>query len=98
MVSYHLNKALLIVLRHVIGQFMTGLAVLLSGWVRLRVGLSVYHFMTISDLAWMASDTQLVAFFTLFKCVQSTYQGCRVRPDIQPYVSCRQLCRAFEML
>jgi hypothetical protein len=52
-------------------QLMTGLAVLISAWIRLRAGLSVYHFSIINDLAIMASDTQLLAFFALFQCAWS---------------------------
>ncbi|KAJ7902077.1 hypothetical protein B0H14DRAFT_2669803 [Mycena olivaceomarginata] len=52
-------------------KLMTGLAVLISAWIRLRAGLSVYHFSIINDLAIMASDTQLLAFFALFQCAWS---------------------------
>ncbi|KAF7348963.1 hypothetical protein MVEN_01417000 [Mycena venus] len=82
-------------------QLITGLAVLISGWIRLRAGLSVYHFTVIADLAWMASDTQLVAFFALFQCVRSTPHWRRdaLDIDIEPYVYLpSRLCRAFGML
>ncbi|KAJ6533045.1 hypothetical protein B0H19DRAFT_1383771 [Mycena capillaripes] len=80
-------------------QLITGLAVLISGWIRLRAGLSVYHFTIITDLAWMASDTQLVAFFALFQCGRATSQRRHAVPDIQLYVFLpSRLCRAFGML
>jgi hypothetical protein len=80
-------------------QLITGLGVLISGWIRLRAGLPVYHFTVIADLAWMASDTQLIAFFALFQCVRASSQQRRTLPDIQPYVFLpSRLCRAFGML
>ena len=52
-------------------QLATGLGVMIAGWIQFPRNLSVYHFTIISDLAWLASNTQLTCHFTLHQCVRS---------------------------
>lgn len=46
-------------------QLLTGFVVLLAGWIQVRKNLSVYHFSVIVNMAWSATNTQLLAFFSL---------------------------------
>ncbi|KAG2003786.1 hypothetical protein CC2G_004364 [Coprinopsis cinerea AmutBmut pab1-1] len=46
-------------------QLITTVAIMISTWVELSKGLSVYHFTVISNLVWLACNTQILAFLSL---------------------------------
>ncbi|KAJ7257134.1 hypothetical protein C8J57DRAFT_1517174 [Mycena rebaudengoi] len=66
-------------------QLITGLAMLLSGWVRLRDDLSVYHFNIIADPALMASGTQLLALSAISYCENAASEESREDLEMTPY-------------
>ncbi|TFK17452.1 hypothetical protein FA15DRAFT_327137 [Coprinopsis marcescibilis] len=77
-------------------QLITTLAIMISGWIQIPQGLSVYHFTTISALCWIGSNTQLLAFFSVHHWASQIKSDSDSRsqnqnrcdlPDIRPYLS-----------
>jgi len=65
-------------------QLITNLSILIAGWVRYPHDLSIYHFTIIADLAWIGSNTQLIAFFALRRSAQVAKRG-ESQMDLQQY-------------
>lgn len=65
-------------------QLITNLSILIAGWIRYPDDLSVYHFTIIADLAWIGSNTQLIAFFALRKSAQAAKRR-ESQMDLQQY-------------
>lgn len=60
-------------------QLLTGFVVLLAGWIQFWNGLSVYHFSVIVNMAWSATNSQLLSFFAS-QLVQDSHAMGRPEP------------------
>lgn len=78
-------------------QLIANLSILIAGWFRYPDDLSVYHFTIIADLAWIGSNTQLIAFFALHKSAQAAKRR-ESQMDLQQYdYLCSKLIRGSLM-
>ena len=61
-------------------QFITGIAILLAGYLQLSLGISVYHWQVVSNLAWFSSVTHIATLTSLRVYFQKrpTLAYCRI--------------------